>query len=67
MSSSNTITSEQFNIQENDMVAACLMDTGSTDPIRIVGEENSGISGQVYQYSVRNYQHAVYKFPTPDD
>ena len=48
--------SEQFNIQENDIVAACLMDTGSTNPISTVGVENSGSSGQVYQYNAKNYQ-----------
>ena len=42
--------SEQFNIQENDIVAACLMDT---NPIHIVatGEESSGSSTQVYHYN----------------
>ena len=41
------LPSEQFNIQENDIVAACLMDTSSTNPIRIVGVENPGSSRQV--------------------
>ena len=43
---------EQFTIQENDIVAACLMNS----PIRVVGEQSSGISNEVYQYDVRNYQ-----------
>ena len=49
--------SEQFTIQQNDIVAACVMDTGSTDPLRIVGEGStqSG-SGQVYHYDVSGYQ-----------
>ena len=48
--------SEQFTIQQNDIVAACLMDTTSTNPIRNVGEGSaqSG-SGQVYHY-VSGYQ-----------
>ena len=50
--------SEQFSVQENDIVAACLMDTSSTDPIRVVaiGEQSSSASNQVYQYNVRDYQ-----------
>ena len=47
---------DQFNIQENDIIAACLIDYSSTDPLRIVGEESSGSSRQVYQYNVNNYQ-----------
>ena len=50
------IQAEQFSIQENDIVASCLMDSGSTNPIRIVGEENSGPSSQIYQYNANNYQ-----------
>ena len=48
--------SEQFNIQENDIVASCLMDTGSTNPIRIVGFNFLGSSKQVYQYNANNYE-----------
>ena len=51
--------SEQFNIQENDIVAACLMDTGSTNPIRIVGYEFLGSSRQVYQYNADNYEQCT--------
>ena len=49
--------SEQFTIQRNDIVAACLMDSASTNPIRIVGEGSaqSG-SGQVYHYDVSGFQ-----------
>ena len=46
---------EQFSIQENDIIAACLMDDSSTNPIRIVGEGSVG-SGQVYQYNRNNYE-----------
>ena len=49
--------SEQFSIQQNDIVAACLIDSGSTNPLRIVGEGSSQSgSGQVYQYDVSGYQ-----------
>ena len=41
---------EQFTIQENDIVAACL-DTGSTNPIRMVG---SGSSTNAYQYNAED-------------
>ena len=47
---------EQFIIQENDIVAACLMDTGSTNPIRMVGYQSSGSSTNVYQYNANNYE-----------
>ena len=47
---------EQFTIQENDIVAACLMDTGSTNPIRMVGYQRSGSSTNVYQYNANNYE-----------
>jgi hypothetical protein len=47
---------EQFTIQENDIVAACLMDTGSTNPIRMVGYQTSGSSTNVYQYNANNYE-----------
>jgi hypothetical protein len=39
--------SDQFTIQENDIVAACLM----SSPIRVVGEESSNPFNQVYQYT----------------
>ena len=39
---------EQFNIQVNDIVAACLLDQ---DPIRLVSNELRGSSRQVYRYS----------------
>ena len=38
---------EQFNVQLNDVVAACLLDTS---PIRVVGRSSSG-SSKVYRYS----------------
>ena len=44
--------SEQFTIQENDIVAACLMDV----PIHMVGYQTSGASTDVYQYDVNNYE-----------
>ena len=44
--------SDQFTIQENDIVAACLMNT----PIRVVGEDSPSSSNQVYQYNARNYE-----------
>ena len=47
---------EQFTIQENDIVAACLKDTGSTNPIRLVGYQSSGASSDVYQYNANNYE-----------
>jgi hypothetical protein len=47
---------EQFTIQENDIVAACLMDTGSTNPIRMVGYQISGSSTNVYHYNVNSYE-----------
>ena len=47
---------EQFNIQENDIVAACLKDTGSINPIRIVGYERFGPSSYVYRYNAGNYE-----------
>ena len=43
---------EQFTIQENDIVAACL----KSSPIRVVGDESSGSSRQVYQYDGFFYQ-----------
>ena len=43
---------EQFTIQENDIVAACL----KFSPIRLVGDESSGQSRQVYQYDGSFYQ-----------
>lgn len=49
-------TAEQFEIQQNDIVAACLRDTSSTNPIRIVGEDRIGATGDVYQYNALNYQ-----------
>ena len=48
--------SEQFSVQENDIVAACLMDTGSTDPIQIIGAIAFGSSRQVYQYNANSYE-----------
>ena len=55
-----TLTSdEQFIIQENDIVAACLKDTGSTDPIQLVGEESSALSGNVYWYDGNNYDECT--------
>ena len=50
------IQSEQFSVQENDIVAACLMDTSSTDPIQMVGSIFLGRSRQVYLYDADNYQ-----------
>ena len=48
---------DQFNITENNIVAACLIDLFSiVNPLRIVGEESSGSSRQVYQYNVNSYQ-----------
>lgn len=44
--------SQQFTIQENDIVAACLL----SRPIRIIGEEHSGHSLHVYQYDATNYE-----------
>ena len=44
--------SEQFTIQENDIVAACL----KSSPIRVIGDESSGSSRQVYQYDGFLYQ-----------
>ena len=48
--------SERFAIQQNDIVAACLMDTSSTNPIRIVGFDSSSSLSFVYQYNVNNYE-----------
>ena len=48
-------SSEQFDIQENDIVAACLKGTGSTNPIQLVGEESSGASRGVYWYNDNRY------------
>ena len=44
---------EQFSIQENDIVAACLMDT---NPIRMVGFQILGSSTNVYQYNSNNFE-----------
>ena len=48
--------SEQFTIQENDIVAACLRDTSSTNPIRMVGYQTFGASTGVYWYNANNYE-----------
>ena len=45
--------SEQFSVQENDIVAACLM---ATNPIRMVGYQRSGSSTNVYQYNANDYE-----------
>ena len=50
---------EQFNIQQNDIVAACLLDTRSSNPIRIVGEDRQGAPGHVYQYNAPNYEQCT--------
>ena len=50
---------EQFEIQQNDIVAACLRDTSSTNPIRIVGEDRTGASGHVYQFNAPNYERCT--------
>ena len=48
--------SEQFTIQQNDIVAACLIDI-IANPLRIVGEGNTQTgSGQVYHYDGFLYQ-----------
>ena len=47
--------SEQFTIQENDIVAACL----KFSPIRVIGDESSGSSRQVYQYDGPFYQFCL--------
>ena len=39
---------EQFNIQQNDIVAACMF---STRPIVTVGYDNSGLPGHVYRFN----------------
>ena len=44
--------SEQFTVQENDIVAACLMNF----PIHLVGIQNFGASTDVYQYDANNYE-----------
>ena len=44
--------SQQFNVQVNDVVAACLP---STRPIRIVGEQSSSPSVGVYQYNANGF------------
>ena len=49
--------SEQFDIQENDIVAACLRNFGFiANPIQLVGEQSSGPSSQVYWYDGNNYE-----------
>ena len=40
--------SEQFSVQQNDVIAACLPSTGS---VRVVGEQSAGPSMGVYQYN----------------
>ena len=47
--------SEQFTIQKNDIVAACLMD----NPIRVVGYEILGSSQKVYLYDANNYERCT--------
>ena len=51
--------SEQFTIQQNDIVAACLLDTSSSNPIRVVGYEDSGPSKDVYQYNEPNFEQCT--------
>ena len=48
--------SEQFTIQKNDIVAACLMDSR---PIRVVGYEIAGPSQNVYLYNANNYERCT--------
>lgn len=51
-------SSEQFAIQENDIVAACLKDSGANQ-IELVGRQNSGPSRQVYRYNGNNYDQCT--------
>lgn len=44
--------SEQFKVQQNDIIAACLPSLGS---IRVVGEDSSGPSAGVYQYDASGF------------
>ena len=44
--------SEQFRVQQNDIIAACLPSVGS---IRVVGEQSSGPSMGVYQYNANGF------------
>lgn len=44
--------SEQFTVQQNDIIAACLPSVGS---IRVVGEQSSGPSVGVYQYDASGF------------
>ena len=51
--------SEQFTVQENDIVAACLMDDSSTDPIQVVGSIPFGTSRNLYEYAASNYEQCL--------
>ena len=52
---------EQFEIQENDIVAACLDINGIYDPIPVVGEERSNTSNYVYDYNANDNQKCSIK------
>ena len=47
---------QQFEIQENDVIGACIMDMGRINPLYLVGGIGSSVQDQkLYQYDRRNY------------
>ena len=47
--------SEQFQIQENDIIAACIIDDRPIKPLRLVGDRSGG-NEVVYQYNANRYE-----------
>ena len=51
-----TITAAQlFEIQENDIIAACVWDNGDTNPLYLVGD-GASTNQLLYQYNINGYQ-----------
>ena len=47
---------QQFEIQENDVIGACIMDVGQINPLYLVGGIGSSVQNQkLYQYDRRPY------------
>ena len=56
------LPAEQFTIQQNDIVAACLMEAPATYPIRVLGidaQRVSVIRGSVYEFGDHSFQQCT--------
>lgn len=50
------VVPQRFEIQENDVVGACVWDRGSVNPLYLIGDTNDNEANQkLYQYDMRDY------------